>query len=74
MLHQERFGACIADQKNLHAQFAKAVMGDGWLLLWRNGNAAYPVPQNDYIDDNAEKLSRQEMRSDAVKRQFAIHG
>jgi hypothetical protein len=33
-------------------------------------------PQNnlDYIDDNAEKLSRQKMRSDAMKRQFAIHG
>jgi hypothetical protein len=32
--------------------------------------------QNDleYMDDNAEKLGRQKMRSDAMKRQFAIHG
>jgi hypothetical protein len=32
--------------------------------------------QNDleYIDDNAEKLGRQKMRSDAMKRQFAING
>lgn len=28
----------------------------------------------DYIDDNAEKLGRQKMRSDAMKRQFAING
>ena len=32
--------------------------------------------QNDleYMDDNAERLGRQKMRSDAMKRQFAIHG
>lgn len=36
---------------------------------------SFPV-QNDleYIDDNAEKLGRQKMRSDAMKRQFAING
>jgi hypothetical protein len=28
MLRQEKFGAGISDQKNLDAQFAKAVMGD----------------------------------------------
>ncbi|KAG5651193.1 hypothetical protein H0H81_009546 [Sphagnurus paluster] len=62
MLRQERFGAGMADQKNLDAQFAKAIMGDGKF-------------QNDleYIDENAEKLGRQKMRSDAMKRQFAIH-
>ena len=26
------------------------------------------------MDDNAEKLGRQKMRSDAIKRQFAIQG
>ncbi len=26
------------------------------------------------MDENVEKLSRQKMRSDAMKRQFAIHG
>jgi hypothetical protein len=32
--------------------------------------------QNDleYMDDNAERLGRQKMRSDAMKRQFAIQG
>ena len=29
MLRQERFGAGLSDQKNLDAQFAKAIMGDG---------------------------------------------
>ena len=28
LLRQEKFGAGLADQKNLDAQFAKAVMGD----------------------------------------------
>lgn len=28
----------------------------------------------DYIDDNAEKLGRRKMRSDGMKRQFAING
>ena len=28
----------------------------------------------DYMDDNAERLGRQKMRSDAMKRQFAIQG
>jgi hypothetical protein len=26
------------------------------------------------MDDNAERLGRQKMRTDAMKRQFAIHG
>jgi hypothetical protein len=29
MVRQERFGGGMADQKNLDAQFAKAIMGDG---------------------------------------------
>ncbi|KAF9049559.1 hypothetical protein BDZ89DRAFT_1242473 [Hymenopellis radicata] len=62
MLRQEKFGAGMSDQKNLDAQFAKAIMGDGKF-------------QNDldYMDENVEKLSRQKMRSDAMKRQFAIN-
>ncbi|KIO06009.1 hypothetical protein M404DRAFT_139792 [Pisolithus tinctorius Marx 270] len=62
MLRQERFEAGITDQKNLDAQFAKAIMGDGKF-------------ENDleYMDDNAERLGRQKMRSDAMKRQFAVH-
>ncbi|KAF8967089.1 CwfJ C-terminus 1-domain-containing protein-like protein [Flammula alnicola] len=62
MLRQERMGAGMADQKNLDAQYARAVVGDG---KFEN--------DLDYIDDNAEKLGRQKMRSDAMKRQFAIN-
>jgi len=29
MLRQERMGAGMADQKNLDAQYARAIMGDG---------------------------------------------
>ncbi|KAL0576052.1 Pre-mRNA-splicing factor cwf19 [Marasmius crinis-equi] len=62
LLRQEKFGAGMSDQKDLDAQFAKAIMGDG---KFEN--------DLDYMDDNAEKLGRQKMRSDAMKRQFAIH-
>jgi hypothetical protein len=37
-------------------------------------NTSYHQNDLDYIDDNAEKLGRQKMRSDAMKRQFAING
>jgi hypothetical protein len=63
MLRQERFGAGMADQKNLDAQLAGAIASDGKF-------------QDDleYMDDNADKLGRKKMRSDAMKRQFAING
>ncbi|GBE84892.1 CwfJ C-terminus 1-domain-containing protein-like protein [Sparassis latifolia] len=62
MLRQERFGAGMADQKNLDTEFARAIMSDG---KYEN--------DLDYIDDNAERLGRKKMRSDAMKRQFAIN-
>ncbi|GJJ15693.1 hypothetical protein Clacol_009971 [Clathrus columnatus] len=62
MLRQEKFGAGIADQKSMDAQLARAIMGDGKF-----------EDDLEYMDDNAEKLGRKKMRSDAMKRQFAIH-
>ncbi|KAI0916966.1 hypothetical protein AcW1_007715 [Taiwanofungus camphoratus] len=62
MLRQEKMSAGMADQKNLDAEFARAIMSDG---KFEN--------DLDYIDDNAEKLGRKKMRSDAIKRQFAIN-
>ncbi|KAJ7712436.1 CwfJ C-terminus 1-domain-containing protein-like protein [Mycena metata] len=62
MLRQERFGGGMADQKNLDAEFARSIMSDG---KFQNNL--------DYIDENADKLGRQKMRSDAMKRQFAVH-
>jgi hypothetical protein len=29
---------------------------------------------HDYMDENAERLARRKMKSDAMKRQFAING
>jgi len=61
LLRQEKFGAGMADQKNLDMQFAQSIMTDGGF-----------VNDLDYMDDNAERLGRQKMRTDAMKRQFAI--
>ncbi|KAF8505305.1 CwfJ C-terminus 1-domain-containing protein-like protein [Gautieria morchelliformis] len=62
MLRQEKLGAGMADQKDFDAELAGAIVGDGKF-------------QDDleYLDDNAEKLGRKKMRSDAMKRQFAIN-
>ncbi|KAF8500903.1 CwfJ C-terminus 1-domain-containing protein-like protein [Russula emetica] len=61
LLRQEKFSAGMADQKNLDMQFAQSIMTDSGF-----------VNNLDYMDDNAERLGRQKMRSDAMKRQFAI--
>ena len=63
MLRQERFGAGMADQKDLDVEMATAITRDG---KFEN--------DLDYMDDNAERLGRKKMRSDAMKRQFAING
>ncbi|KAG8982810.1 hypothetical protein FRB90_006539 [Tulasnella sp. 427] len=62
LLRQEKMGAGMADQKDLDAELAGAIMRDGKF-------------ENDleYMDDNAEKLGRKKMRTDAMKRQFAIN-
>lgn len=80
MLRQEKFGAGSSDQKNFDGQLAKAIMGDGKFevggrTFLSHYSCLYHV-QNDleYMDDNAEKLGRRKMRSDAIKRQFAING
>ncbi|KAF6757552.1 CwfJ C-terminus 1-domain-containing protein-like protein [Ephemerocybe angulata] len=62
MLRQERFGAGMQDQKNLDAEFARQIMGDGKFQS-----------NLEYLDENAEKLGRQKMRTDGMKRQFAIN-
>ena len=63
MLRAERFGAGMADQKNLDAELAAQITRDSGF-------------QDDleYMDDNAERLGRKKMRTDAMRRQFAING
>lgn len=63
MLRQEKFGAGMADQKNLDAELAASITRDSGF-----------VDDLEYMDDNAEKLGRKKMRTDAMKRQFAING
>ncbi|KAH9936259.1 CwfJ C-terminus 1-domain-containing protein-like protein [Fomitopsis serialis] len=62
MLRQERMRNGPADQKNMDMEYAKQIMTDSGFKA-----------DNDYMDDNAEKLGRKKMRSDAMKRQFAIN-
>ncbi|KIO22257.1 hypothetical protein M407DRAFT_28205 [Tulasnella calospora MUT 4182] len=62
LLRQEKMGAGMADQKNLDVELAGAIMRD---VKFEN--------DLEYMDDNAEKLGRKKMRTDAMKRQFAIN-
>ncbi|WVQ83928.1 hypothetical protein IAT38_006072 [Cryptococcus sp. DSM 104549] len=62
LVRQEKFGAGSADQKNLDAEMARAIATDGKF-----------EDDTDYMDDNAEKLARRKMKSDAMKRAFAIN-
>jgi hypothetical protein len=62
MLRHEKFGAGMADQKNMDAEFARAIAGDG---KFENNL--------DYFDDNALKFGKEKSRSDTQKRQFAIN-
>ncbi|KZW01458.1 hypothetical protein EXIGLDRAFT_602781 [Exidia glandulosa HHB12029] len=61
MLRQERFGAGRADQKDMDAQLTRAIMSDGKFEA-----------NLEYMDDNADRLGRKKMKSDAMKRMFAI--
>lgn len=86
MLRQERFGGGMADQKDLDAELAGAIMGDGkfevrqilaepWVTFLICIFATITFQDDlEYMDDNAEKLGRKKMRTDAMKRQFAING
>ena len=80
MLRQEKFGAGSSDQKDFDGQLATAIMGDGkfevsgYVPVLHNPRLNHAQNDLEYMDDNAEKLGRRKMRSDAIKRQFAING
>ncbi|CAE6452803.1 unnamed protein product [Rhizoctonia solani] len=61
LLREERLGGGASDQKNLDASLAGAIARDGKY-----------EDDLEYVDDNAERLARRKMKSDAMKRQFAI--
>ncbi|OCF45127.1 cell cycle control protein cwf19 [Kwoniella heveanensis CBS 569] len=62
LVRQERFGAGAQDQKNMDMELAAAIARDGKFQA-----------DLDYIDDNVDKLARRKMKSDAMKRAFAIN-
>lgn len=62
MVRQEKFKAGSSAAKDYDAEISDRIVNDGG---FREGF--------DYLDENAEKLARKKMRSDALKRQFAIN-
>lgn len=62
-MRQERFGGGASDTKNLDAELASQITRD-----------ARFDDNLDYMDDNADKLARKRMKTDAMKRAFAING
>nr|XP_019048938.1 cell cycle control protein cwf19 [Kwoniella bestiolae CBS 10118]OCF27868.1 cell cycle control protein cwf19 [Kwoniella bestiolae CBS 10118] len=62
LVRQEKFGAGSGDQKNMDAEMAAAITRD-----------AKFESDVDYMDDNVDKLARRKMKSDAMKRAFAIN-
>lgn len=61
MVREERFSAGSSQQKNVDVELATRIARDG---TFKNNL--------DYMDDNVERLARKNMKSDAMKRQFAI--
>lgn len=80
LVRQEKFGAGAADQKNMDAEMAAAIARDGryqvcsgCVIVYPEDNLTYQ-DDNDYMDENADKLARKKMKTDALKRAFAING
>ena len=63
LVRQERFSAGAQDQKNVDFEMASQIAGD-----------ARFKSDLDYIDENAEKLARKKMKSDVLKKAFAVQG
>ncbi|KAH9451157.1 hypothetical protein Pst134EB_018650 [Puccinia striiformis f. sp. tritici] len=62
LVRQEKLQAGAADSKDFDAQMASRIMGD---TKFEN--------DLDYMDDNADRLARKKMKTDASKRLFAIN-
>lgn len=61
LVREERFRAGSSNQKNMDAQMADRIMSD---TSFKNNV--------DYMDENVERLGRKKMKTDAMKRMFAI--
>ncbi|POW14739.1 hypothetical protein PSTT_02615 [Puccinia striiformis] len=63
LVRQEKLQAGAADSRDFDVQMASRIMGD---TKFEN--------DLDYMDDNADRLARKKMKTDASKRLFAING
>lgn len=63
LVRQERFSGGSADQKNLDSEMAARIAGD-----------ARFINSLDYVDENAESLARKKMKSEVLKKAFAVNG
>ncbi|ORY55951.1 CwfJ C-terminus 1-domain-containing protein-like protein [Leucosporidium creatinivorum] len=61
LVRQERFSAGASDQKDMDAEMASRIAGD---MRYKN--------DLDYVDENADKLARKKMKSDVMKKAFAV--
>ncbi|KAL8293038.1 hypothetical protein RQP46_000732 [Phenoliferia psychrophenolica] len=61
LVRQERFSAGAQDQKDMDYEMASRIAGD---TRFQNNL--------DYVDENAEKLARKKMKSDVLKKAFAV--
>lgn len=61
LVRQERFSAGAQDQKDMDYEMASRIAGDA---KFQNNL--------DYVDENAEKLARKKMKSDVLKKAFAV--
>ncbi|GAA5942426.1 hypothetical protein JCM3775_006984 [Rhodotorula graminis] len=62
LVRQERFGGGSGDARAMDAEFANRIATD-----------ARFTNNLDYYDENAEKLARKKMKSEAMKRAFAVN-
>lgn len=63
LVRQERFSGGSADQKNMDAEMAARIAGDTKF-----------INSLDYVDENAETLARKKMKSEVLKKAFAVNG
>ncbi|KAM0753560.1 hypothetical protein T439DRAFT_341984 [Meredithblackwellia eburnea MCA 4105] len=61
LVRQERFAAGAQDQKNLDFEMASRIAGDAKFMN-----------DLDYVDENAERLARKKMKTDVMKKAFAV--
>lgn len=63
LVRQERFSGGSADQKNMDYEMANRIATDGKF-----------INSLDYVDENAESLARKKMKSEVLKKAFAVQG